>query len=101
MFCNCFGLYLCFVCDFFDVLVFFGFFECENGVYLNFFDVDFFFDKNKLFYIGGFFEMVNVCFYKFWDGFIDGFCIGFFQNEVKNGGVNFFYEFYFDLQCFK
>jgi hypothetical protein len=82
--------------DFFDALVSFGFLERENGVYANSPDTDLFLDKNKTSYIGGLLEMANARLYKFWDGLTDGLRTGLPQNEVKNGGANFFHELYAD-----
>jgi hypothetical protein len=87
--------------DFFDALVSFGFLERENGVYSNSPDADLFLDKNKPSYIGGLLEMANARLYKFWDGLTSGLRTGLPQNEVKNGGANFFHELYSDPQRLK
>jgi len=87
--------------DFFDALVSFGFLERENGVYSNSPDADLFLDKNKPSYIGGLLEMANARLYKFWDGLTDGLRTGLPQNEVKNGGANFFHELYSEPQRLK
>ncbi|HTO04545.1 MAG TPA: methyltransferase [Opitutus sp.] len=82
--------------DFLDTLVALGMLQRENGVYANTPDTALFLDKNKPSYIGGILEMSNARLYPFWAGLTDGLKTGLPQNEVKNGGDNFFHRLYSD-----
>ena len=75
--------------DFFDALVALGMLERTNGLYANTPDADFFLDKAKPSYIGGFLEMANARLYKFWGSLTEGLKTGLPQNEAKEGGSIF------------
>ena len=81
--------------DFFDALVALGMLERKNGLYTNTSDTDFFLDKAKPTYIGGFLEMANARLYKFWGSLTEGLKTGLPQNEAKEGG-DFFGTLYAD-----
>jgi precorrin-6B methylase 2 len=82
--------------DFLDTLVALGMLQRENGVYANTPDTGLFLDKRKPSYIGGILEMANARLYPFWAGLTDGLKTGLPQNEVKQGGDNFFHLLYSD-----
>ncbi len=81
--------------DFFDALVALEMLERENGQYANTPESDFFLDKAKPSYIGGFLEMANVRLYRFWGSLTEGLKTGLPQNEAKEGG-DFFGTLYAD-----
>ncbi len=83
------GLHARSACDFFDALVALGMLERTNGLYANTPDADFFLDKAKPSYIGGFLEMANARLYKFWGSLTEGLKTGLPQNEAKEGGSIF------------
>jgi precorrin-6B methylase 2 len=89
------GLY-----DFLDTLVALGFLERSGirgtSVYVNAADTDQFLDKNKLSYIGGFFEMANNRLYPFWNFLEEGLKKGTPQNELRTGESSFFEKLYAD-----
>lgn len=86
--------------DFLDTLVALGFLNRQgikqNAFYSNADETDFFLDKNKPSYIGGFLVMANNRLYTFWDHLEEGLKTGQPQNEIKNFGVSLFDELYKD-----
>jgi hypothetical protein len=85
--------------DFLDALTTFGFLNREGlldtAKYSNTTDTDFFLDKNKPSYIGGFLEMLNNRLYGFWGNLEEALLTGMLQNEAKNG-ENLFDAIYAD-----
>lgn len=81
--------------DFFDALVALGMLERNNGVYSNTPDTNFFLDKAKPSYIGGFLEMANTRLFRFWGSLTEGLKTGLPQNETMEGG-DFFGTLYAD-----
>ena len=67
----------------------------NKGLYANMLETDFFLDRAKSSYIGGWFEMVNSRLYRFWGSLTEGLRTGLPQNEVKEGG-SFFADLYND-----
>lgn len=82
--------------DFFDALVALGMLEREAGVYRNAPDTDRFLDRGKPSYIGGILEMANERLYPFWADLTQGLRTGEPQNELKEGGEDFFDVLYED-----
>ncbi len=88
--------------DFFDALVALGMLQRDNGLYTNSPETNFFLDKAKPSYIGGFLDMANARLYRYWGSLTEGLKTGLPQNEAKEGG-NFFEALYADpdkLQAF-
>lgn len=81
--------------DFFDALVALGFLDRKGGKYSNARDADFFLDRTKRTYLGGFLEMANARLYPFWGNLTEGLRTGAPQNEAKTGG-NLFEALYAD-----
>jgi hypothetical protein len=85
--------------DYLDALTTFGFLNREGildtAKYSNTTDTDFFLDKNKPSYIGGFLEMLNNRLYGFWGNLEEALLTGRLQNEAKNG-ENLFDAIYAD-----
>ena len=81
--------------DFFDALVALGMLDRKDGVYANTSETDFFLDKAKPSYIGGFLEVINARLYRFWGSLTEGLKTGQPQNETKEGG-DFFGTLYAD-----
>jgi hypothetical protein len=81
-------------CDFFDALVALGMLERKDGRYANSPEADFYLDRGKLDYIGGFLEMANQRLYGFWGNLTEALRSGQQQNEGKDGGVSLFAELY-------
>ena len=81
--------------DFFDALVALGMLDRKDGVYTNTSETDFFLDKAKPSYIGGFLELTNARLYRFWGSLTEGLKTGLPQNEIKEGG-DFFGTLYSD-----
>lgn len=81
--------------DFFDALVALGMLERKDGLYSNTRETDYFLDKAKPSYIGGFLDMANARLYRFWGSLTEGLKTGQPQNEAKDGG-NFFEILYSD-----
>ena len=81
--------------DFFDALVALGMLDRRDGFYSNTPETDFYLDKAKPSYIGGFLAMVNDRLYRFWGSLTEGLKTGLPQNEAKDGG-NFFEILYSD-----
>lgn len=75
--------------DFFDALVALGMLEKKDGLYSNTRETDFFLDRAKPTYIGGFLEMANARLYGFWGSLTEGLRSGQPQNESKAGGEFF------------
>ncbi|WP_373493647.1 methyltransferase [Aquiflexum sp.] len=92
------------VFDYLDALTTFGFLNreglLETAKYSNSIDTDFFLDKNKSSYIGGFLEMLNNRLYGFWGNLEEGLLTGMQQNEAKNG-ENIFEAIYADEEKLK
>ena len=81
--------------DFFDALVALGMLDCQHGLYTNTPETDFFLDKAKPSYIGGFLEMAIARLYGFWGSLTEGLKTGLPQNESKEG-EDFFGTLYSD-----
>ncbi len=81
--------------DFFDALVALGMLERRDGFYANTPETDFYLDKAKPSYIGGFLAMANDRLYRFWGSLTEALKTGRPQNEAKDGG-NFFEILYSD-----
>ena len=75
--------------DFFDALAALGMLEKKDGVYSNTPEADFFLDRVKPTYIGGFLEMANARLYPFWGSLAEALRSGQPQNEIKTGGEFF------------
>lgn len=71
--------------DFFDALVALGMLDRHDGLYANTPETDFFLDKAKPSYIGGFLAMMNDRLYGFWGSLTEGLKTGLPQNEAKDG----------------
>ena len=71
--------------DFFDALVALGMLDRRDGLYFNTPETDFYLDKTKPSYIGGFLEMANDRLYRFWGSLTEGLKTGLPQNEAKDG----------------
>lgn len=86
--------------DFFDALVATGFLEKDgsgdSAKYRNTEATDFYLDRNKSSYIGGFLEMCNSRLYGFWGDLTEGLKTGKPQNEVKHTGTSIFETLYGD-----
>jgi hypothetical protein len=82
--------------DFLDALVALGFLTRDEDVYANTPETDFFLDKKKPSYIGGFLEMANSRLYPFWGRLTEGLRTGLPQNELKGGGPGLFEVLYAD-----
>jgi len=81
--------------DFLDALVALGMLDRQNGLYSNTPETDFYLDKAKPSYIGGFLAIANDRLYGFWGSLTEGLKTGQPQNEAKDGG-NFFEVLYGD-----
>ena len=75
--------------DFFDALTALNMLAREGDRYGNTPATDFFLDKNKPSYIGGFLEIANNRLYPMWDALTEGLRSGKPQNETKGGGELF------------
>jgi hypothetical protein len=82
--------------DFFDALVALKFLERRDGRYYNTPSTDFFLDRRKPSYIGGFLEMANHRLYPFWGRLTTALRTGLQQNETKDGGPDYFATLYAD-----
>ncbi len=83
--------------DFLDALVALGMLERNNGIYANTPDCDFFLDRAKPSYIGGWFEMVNTRLYGYWGSLTEALRTGQPQNESKTTpGAGLFDSLYKD-----
>ncbi|MEO8593802.1 MAG: methyltransferase [Candidatus Solibacter sp.] len=82
--------------DFLDALVALKFLQRTDGVYSNTPETDFFLDKRKPSYIGGFIEMANHRLYPFWGNLTTALRTGQLQNEAKDGGTDLFTALYAD-----
>jgi len=71
--------------DFFDALVSLNMLKRDEDLYSNTPETDFFLDKAKPSYIGGWLEMFNVRLYRFWGSLTEGLRTGKPQNEIKSG----------------
>jgi predicted transcriptional regulator len=71
--------------DFFDALVSLGMAERNGELYSNTVETDYFLDKSKPSYIGGWLEMFNERLYRFWGSLTEGLRTGKPQNEIKSG----------------
>lgn len=87
--------------DFLDALIALGFLERRDGIYSNTPATDFFLDKRKSSYIGGFLEMANLRLYLFWNNLTTALRTGELQNEAKGGGANLFAAVYADPERLK
>src|SRR5947209_6495730 len=70
--------------DFLDTLVALGMLERNGEWYSNSSETDFYLDRNKPTYIGGFFEFWNVREYPLFGSLGEGLTSGKPQNEIKN-----------------
>jgi hypothetical protein len=75
--------------DFFDALVALGLLERRDGLYANTPETDYFLDRAKPTYIGGYLEMINARLYGFWGTLTEALRSGEPQNEIKTGGELF------------
>jgi hypothetical protein len=75
--------------DFLDALVALGMLRRNGTRYSTTLETDFFLDRAKPSYIGGFLEMVNARLYPFWGSLTEALRTGQPQSEIKSGG-NFF-----------
>jgi O-methyltransferase domain/Dimerisation domain len=75
--------------DFFDALVALGLLERRDGLYANMPETDYFLDRAKPTYIGGYLEMINARLYGFWGSLTEALRTGEPQNEIKTGGELF------------
>jgi hypothetical protein len=86
--------------DLFDALVATGFLSKkgrgDEAVYSNNAMTDFYLDRGKPTYIGGFLEMLNHRLYRFWGDLTEGLKTGKPQNEVKHTGTPIFETLYKD-----
>lgn len=82
--------------DFLDALVALKFLERRSGRYYNTPSTDFFLDKRKPSYIGGWLEMANRRLYPFWGHFTTALRTGLPQNETRDGSPNLFSAVYAD-----
>lgn len=82
--------------DFLDALVALGLLERNGGAYSNAPDANYFLDRAKPSYIGGFFEMANARLYPFWGSLTEALQTGKPQNETKAGVENPFAALYSD-----
>ncbi len=82
--------------DFLDTLVALGFLERPNGVYRNTPATDFFLDRRKPSYIGGFLEMANHRLYESWGHLTEALRTGQPQNEIRAGAAPLFEALYAD-----
>lgn len=82
--------------DFLDTLVALGFLLREGGRYANTAETALFLDRAKPSYVGGILEMANHRLYPFWGRLTDGLRTGLPQNELRDGGTNFFEQAYAD-----
>jgi hypothetical protein len=82
--------------DFLDALVALKFLERRDGIYHNTPSTDFFLDKRKKSYIGGFLEMANHRLYPFWGHLTTALRTGLPQNEAKDGNPDIFAALYAD-----
>ncbi len=82
--------------DFFDALVALKFLERRDGKYHNTPSTDFFLDKRKPSYLGGFLEMANHRLYKHWGHLTTALRTGVQQNESKGGDGDLFAALYAD-----
>lgn len=82
--------------DFFDALVSLKLLDRHDGQYSNVPDTDFFLDKSKPTYAGGFLEMANVRLYPFWGSLTEGLRTGQPQNELKQSDGSIFDALYKD-----
>lgn len=80
--------------DFLDALVSLKFLERRNGHYYNSPSSDFFLDKRKPSYVGGFLEMANHRLYPFWSHLTTALRTGLPQNETRDGSPNPFVALY-------
>jgi hypothetical protein len=86
--------------DLFDALVAIGCLEKEgrgeDALYRNNEMTDFYLDRAKESYIGGFLEMANARLYRYWGDLTEGLRTGKPQNEVKHTGTSIFEALYQD-----
>ena len=75
--------------DFFDALVALGMLERHESLYANTPETDYFLDRVKPTYIGGYLEMANARLYPFWGSLTEALRSGQPQNESKTGGEFF------------
>jgi hypothetical protein len=87
--------------DFLDALVALGLLARAGQIYSNTPEADFFLDKAKPSYIGGFLEMCSARLYPFWDLLTEALKTGQPQSEAKSGEGNSFDTLYADPQRLK
>jgi len=87
--------------DFLDALVALKFLVRTNGVYSNTPETEFYLDKRKPSYVGGFIEMSNHRLYPFWGHLTSALRTGKLQNEAKDGGLGLFEALYADPAALK
>jgi O-methyltransferase domain/Dimerisation domain len=75
--------------DFFDALVALGMLERDESLYANTPETDYFLDRAKPTYIGGYLEMANARLYPFWGSLTEALRSDQPQNESKTGGEFF------------
>ncbi|MCC3770383.1 acetylserotonin O-methyltransferase [Streptomyces sp. UNOC14_S4] len=82
--------------DFFDALVALGLLDRDERGYANTPAAARHLDRERAGYLGGFLEMADARLYRFWDTLADGLRTGEPQNELKDGGEDFFGVLYQD-----
>lgn len=80
-----FGLHRRSARDFLDALVTLGMLERRESRYANTPETDYFLDRGKPTYMGGWLEMFNLRLYRFWGSLSEGLRTGQPQNEIKGG----------------
>ena len=80
-----FGLHRRSARDFLDALVAMEMLERREGQYANTPETDYFLDRGKPTYMGGWLEMFNLRLYRFWGSLTEGLRTGQPQNEIKGG----------------
>jgi hypothetical protein len=71
--------------DFFDALVALGMLERQDGAYRNTRQTDFYLDRNKPSYIGGFLQFANARLYPIWGSLTEALRTGKPQSGIKDG----------------
>ena len=87
--------------DFLDALVSLGLLDRDGEIYRNTPEADYFLDKAKPSYVGGFLEMCSARLYPFWNSLTEALKTGQPQNESKSGEGNSFDALYADPQRLK
>src|SRR5262245_65403359 len=72
--------------DFFDALVALGMLERKDGLYSNTPETDYFLDRAKPTYVGGYLDMINALLYGFWGALTEAHRRGEPQDAHNHGG---------------